>query len=95
MPRVPASARELARDMAAFPARYREFGNNERILPRCRVGQRYIEGVVQLGHAEGQGQYRVVCLVDDDDHVLAKYWSATHYGTGADAGRRPDFVEFQ
>jgi hypothetical protein len=52
-------------------------------------------GVVALGRsATRNGQYRVVCLVDRKHGVLKKYWSATHYGTGDDADKKPAFSEF-
>ena len=89
---VPQEAKELARDMAFRPDNYQRFSNNEGILPAGRGY--YIEGTPVMGQAEGRGQYRVVCLVEHGK-VQKKYWSATHYGTGADAGTRPDFVEFQ
>lgn len=96
MPSVPEEAREVARQMAANPDNYNEFHNRHpRILPKILDTEHYIEADVEMGHAEGRGQYRVVCLVDGHNHVRKKYWSATHYGTGEDASRLPAFVEFR
>ena len=95
MPPVPAEAKEVARDMAFNPTGYAQFANNEKILPKTKHADYYIEAVVPMGtSATPTGQYRVVCLVSGDK-VVKKYWSATHYGTGADAGKKPDFIEFQ
>ena len=96
MPPVPAPAKEVARDMAFNPTAYGAFGNAEGILPKAKHGDYYIEAVVPMGaSATPTGQYRVVCLVSFQNKVLKKYWSATHYGTGADAGKKPAFIEFQ
>jgi guanyl-specific ribonuclease Sa len=93
---VPAEAKETARQMAFSPTTYGVFGNAEGILPKAKKGDYYIEAVVNMGmSATATGQYRVVCLVSAHNKVLKKYWSATHYGTGADAGEKPAFLEFQ
>ncbi|MGB8686995.1 MAG: hypothetical protein WCD53_06615 [Microcoleus sp.] len=89
--------RELARDMAFNPNAYGPFNNSEKKLPPATSSQYYIEGTVPIGTALGTGQYRVVCLVDTVSgipKVIRKYWSRTHYGTGADAGKGPAFQEF-
>jgi guanyl-specific ribonuclease Sa len=96
MPPVPQEAKELGRQMAFNPAGYGQFGNAEGILPKAKKGDYYIEAVVPIGmSATATGQYRVVCLVSALGKVVKKYWSATHYGTGADADKKPAFIEFQ
>ena len=90
--------RELGRQMAYDPGAYQEFANIEKKLPKANKNQYYIEGLVDVGIREGRGQYRVVCLVGQDHgklRVLKKYWTRTHYGTGSDAGKEPDFTEFR
>jgi guanyl-specific ribonuclease Sa len=92
---VPLEAVETGRQMSFDPAAFTVFGNDEGYLPRIEHNQHYIEGVVALGRsATRNGQYRVVCLVDRKHGVLKKYWSATHYGTGDDADKKPAFSEF-
>ncbi len=93
--RVPKEARELARDMAYNPGAFAPFSNAEGILPKPQRGGSFIEGVVNIGQAQGTGQYRVVCELDAKNKVTRKYWSSTHYGTGIDAGNKPAFEEFQ
>jgi guanyl-specific ribonuclease Sa len=95
MPAVPAEAKELARDMVDHPDRFNAFGNDQKILPKPQKGGSFIEGTVALGQAQGTGQYRVVCELDTKGKVVRKYWSASHYGTGSDASKKPAFVEFQ
>jgi guanyl-specific ribonuclease Sa len=98
MPQVGEEWRELGRQMAYNPEAYRTFTNTEKKLPKADKNQYYIEGLVDVGIREGGGQYRVVCLVGQDHgklRVLKKYWTRTHYGTGTDAGKEPDFREFQ
>jgi guanyl-specific ribonuclease Sa len=96
MPPVPGPAKEVARDMAFNPTAYQEFGNAEGILPKAKHGDHYIEAVVSMGTSStATGQYRVVCLVSFQNKVLKKYGSASHYGTGSDADKKPAFVEFQ
>ncbi len=95
MPRIGEEWRELARDMAANPGGYGVFGNGEKILPKAGRGEYYIEGTVVTGQAQGAGQYRVVCLVNNRGRVVKKYASATHYGDGSDARRKPAFIEFR
>ena len=93
--KVPFAAKNVAADMAYHPDGYGEFANAEKILPKAEDGCHYIEGVVAMGQSKtATGQYRVVCLVDSNNKVRNKYWSATHYGTGEDADKKPAFVEF-
>lgn len=98
MPKVGEEWRELARQMAANPGDYQEFGNKEKKLPKAHKNQYYIEGLVDVGIREGGGQYRIVCLVGKEhgkESVLKKYWTRTHYGTGSDAKKEAAFKEFQ
>ena len=81
---------ELARTMAYTPGSFGRFGNAEQILPRLSANSHYIEGTVA-----GTGQYRVVCEVDEANKVRRKYWCPSHYSTGADADRKPGFIELQ
>ena len=93
---VPSEAKELGRQMAFNPTGYQQFGNQEDILPKAKKGDYYIEAVVNMGMSStATGQYRVVCLVSAHNKVQKKFWSASHYGTGEDAKRKPAFVEFQ
>ncbi len=92
--------KEVARDMVANPAAFGVFGNAEGKLPKAKEknGEFYIEGVVDFGTKVGTGQYRVVSLCRRDQAkvvLVKKYYSKTHYGTGSDAGKQPDFVEFR
>lgn len=89
--------RQLAREMKEDPNNYAEFFNNEHMLPKANKNQYYIEGTVDVGIKEGEGQYRVVCLVGKDHgkiRVLTKYWTRTHYGTGSDVNKEHPFREF-
>lgn len=89
---LPQGARDAARDMRANgPRGYQEFGNNEGKLPKLGHGERYVEAPVNIGTANGAGQYRLVGKVDNKDKVVGTYYSETHYGTGADAGKGPNF----
>ena len=82
--------------MAFNPTGYTVFGNAEASLAKAKHGDYYIEAAVPMGTSStATGQYRVVCLVSFQKKVLKKYWSATHYGTGDDAGKKPAFIEFQ
>jgi hypothetical protein len=92
--------KEVARDMVVNPNAYQVFGNAEGKLPKAKTknGEYYIEAHVPFGQASGMGQFRVVCLCREDKAktvLVKKYYSKTHYGTGEDAGKKPDFVEFQ
>lgn len=96
MPKVAHAVKELGRRMAARPTTYVTYKNKTSPrLPNAPKGGYYIEGTVEMGRAEGRGQYRVVCLVDLKDKVQKKYYSADHYGTGSDAGKKPTWVEFR
>ena len=78
--------------MVVRPGSFRAFGNDHQMPQK---GGSFIEGTVELGQAQGTGQYRVVCELDTDGKVVRKYWSASHYGTGSDASKKPAFVGFQ
>ena len=96
MPAVAHEAKELGRKMTANPGNYDEYGNRTSPrLPKPPKGGYYIEGTVEMGRAEGRGQYRVVCLVDNKDKVSKKYYTPDHYGTGSDAGKKPTWIEFR
>lgn len=93
---VPKEARETARDMQFNPGRYHEYNNGTTPkLPKVGKGEHYIEGDVTIGQAQGRGQYRVVCLLNNKNKVIKKYYSPDHYGTGDHAGTRPTWIEFQ
>jgi len=95
-----AAFKEHARKMA-FDAKnhlYSEFKNKQGLLPAVKKGQFYIEGTVDFGTREGDGQFRIVILCEyakEKINVLKKYYSKNHYGTGTDAGKSPAFVLFR
>ena len=97
MAAVAAEVKEVGREMANNPTGYREYNNNTspRLPKPPEKSWYYIEGRVDMGQAQGGGQYRVVCLVDNKDKVRKKYYTPTHYGTGTDAGNGPDWIEFE
>jgi len=93
---VPKEAIETARQMQFNLAGYRVYNNGTTPkLPKVQKGEHYVEADVPMGQAEGRGQYRVVCLVNNKNKVIKKYYSPDHYGTGNHAGSRPTWIEFR
>lgn len=104
MANVAREVKELARQMARNPNQYRVYLNKQAprlpvIAKKHKNSWRYIEGTVEMGQAQGRGQYRVVCLVDRTDEarpkVMKKYYTPNHYGTGSDARKKPVWYPFR